>query len=462
MVKNKKLWGGRFKKKTAKEVEEFTSSTAVDKRFFKQDIKGSIAYAKALHKANVITVAEANRIARGLEEIGKALESGKLKLKGEFEDVHMNIEKMLIDRVGHVGKKLHTGRSRNDQVATDLRMYLKDEVVEIIGQLKGLQTTILDMAEANIDVVMPGYTHLQRAQPVLLSHHLMAYFEMFMRDRERLTDAFRRIDVLPLGSGALAGTSFPIDREFLARELGFSRISRNSMDAVSDRDFVIEIASSLSTVMMHLSRLCEELIIWSSYEFGFIELSDAFTTGSSIMPQKKNPDVAELIRGKTGRVYGALMSILTTMKGLPLAYNRDLQEDKAPVFDALDTVKACVDILSKMLASLTINKDAIGVTARKGFLTATELANYLVDKDVPFRAAHEIVGKIITYCIEHNMQLDYLSAKEFKKFSEKFDVNTPRVVSVEHSINSKDITGGTAPTRVKDAIKRARAMLKGD
>jgi argininosuccinate lyase len=462
MVKNKKLWGGRFKVKTSKEVEEFTSSTGVDKRFFKHDIKGSIAYAKALHKAGIISAAETNKIARGLEEISRGLESGKLKLKGEFEDVHTNIEKMLIDKIGNVGKKLHTGRSRNDQVATDLRMYLKDEVIDVIGLLKGLQTTLIDIAEANTDVIMPGYTHLQRAQPVLFSHHMMAYFEMFMRDRERLADAFRRIDVLPLGSGALAGTSFRIDREFLAKELGFSRLSRNSMDAVSDRDFVAEVTFALSLVMMHLSRLCEELILWSSYEFNFIEISDAFTTGSSIMPQKKNPDVAELIRGKTGRVYGALMSILTTMKGLPLAYNRDLQEDKEPVFDAFDTVKACVNILSKMIGSVKINKDVILATAKRGFLTATELANYLVDKDIPFRAAHEIVGKIITYCIEHNMQLDYLSAKEFKKFSEKFDVNTPRGVSVEHSINSKDILGGTAPSRVKEAIKRARTMLKGE
>ncbi len=459
---NKKLWGGRFKKKTSKEVEAFTSSTDVDKRFYKHDILGSIAHAKALWRAGVITAQELKKMARGLEEILKGLNSGKLKLKGEFEDVHMNIEKMLIGKIGNAGKKLHTGRSRNDQVVTDLRMYLKDEVVETIGLLKGLQTVLLDFAEANTDVIMPGYTHMQRAQPILFSHHLMAYFEMFMRDRERLADAFRRIDVMPLGSGALAGSSFHLDREQVAKDLGFSRISRNSMDAVSDRDFVIEVAACLSMVMMHLSRLCEELVIWSTYEFAFIELSDSFTTGSSIMPQKKNPDVAELIRGKTGRVYGNLMAVLTVMKGLPLAYNRDMQEDKEPIFDSFDTIKACVSILTKMLGTIKVNKDVLLATARKGFLTATELANYLVDKDVPFRQAHEIVGKIIIHCIEHNMQLDYMSAKEFKKFCDKFDVNVTRVVSAEHSVESKDILGGTAPVRVKEAIKKGRALLRGE
>ena len=461
MVKNKKLWGGRFSKKTNKEVEEFTSSIKVDKRFYKNDILGSIAHAKALCQARVITARELNRIVRGLSDILKGLESGKIKFKDEFEDVHMNVEQLLIAKIGPTGKKLHTGRSRNDQVATDLRMYLKDEVVAVIGLLKELQTTLLDISEANIDVIMPGYTHVQRAQPVLLSHHFMAYFEMFMRDRERLADAFRRIDVLPLGSGALAGTSFAIDRDFLAKELGFSRISRNSMDSVSDRDFVIEMTSCLSLVMMHLSRLSEEMVLWSSYEFAFIELSDAFTTGSSIMPQKKNPDVAELIRGKSGRVYGDLVALLSIMKGLPLSYNRDLQEDKEPVFDAIDTVRSCISIMAHMLSVTKINKDVLEATAKKGFLTATEIANYLVDKGVPFRQAHEVVGKIITYCIEHNMQLEYLSVSEFKKFSEHFDVDIPRFVSAKHSIEAKDIFGGTAPGRVKEAIKKARLLLKG-
>jgi argininosuccinate lyase len=459
--KSKKAWGGRFSGKTSKEVEAFTSSIDVDKRFYKYDILGSVAHAKALYHAHVITAKECNRIVKGLNEILKGIESKKLKLRVEYEDVHMNVEKMLIDKIGALGKKLHTGRSRNDQVATDLRMYLKDGVVAMVGLLKQLQATIIGMAEENIGVIIPGYTHMQRAQPVLLSHHLMAYFEMFMRDRERLADAFRRIDVLPLGSGALAGSSFKIDRAAVAKELGFSRIARNSMDAVSDRDYVIEISAILSIVMMHLSRLCEELVIWSTYEFAFIELSDAYTTGSSIMPQKKNPDVPELVRGKTGRVYGSLMSLLTMMKGLPLTYNRDMQEDKEPIFDSLDSVKSCIHIISNMLKTIKVNKEALETTARKGFLTATELANYLVDKEVPFRQAHEIVGKIILYCLESNMQLDYLSVKEFKKFSDKFGVDITRVVSADHSVKAKDIPGGTSPTRVKEAIKKAKALLKG-
>jgi len=461
MAKKKKAWGGRFTGRTNKEVEEFTSSLEVDRRFYKYDILGSIAHAKALFNAHVINSKECNKIIKGLQQILKGFESRKLKMKVEYEDVHMNVEKMLIDKIGHLGKKLHTGRSRNDQVATDLRMYLKDEVVAVIGLLKELQTTLIDLAEDSTDVIIPGYTHMQRAQPVLLAHHFMAYFEMFMRDRERLADAFRRIDVLPLGSGALAGSSFNIKRDLVAKELGFSRISRNSMDSVSDRDFVIEVASAVSMVMMHLSRLCEELVIWSTYEFSFIEISDSFTTGSSVMPQKKNPDVAELVRGKTGRVYGDLLALLTTMKGLPLAYNRDMQEDKEAVFDAIDTSKNCINIIAKMLAVTKVNKKVLEVTARKGFLTATEIANYLVDKGVPFRQAHETVGKIIISCLESNMQLDYLSAKEFKKFSEKFDVDITRVVSADHSVKAKDIAGGTAPSRVKEAIKKAKALLKG-
>lgn len=461
MAKNKKMWGGRFKGRTNKEVEAFTASLGVDKRLFKYDIRQSMAHAKALYHAGVLDAKEANRMVKGLDQILRSFEGRKVKLAAELEDVHMNVEKLLIDRIGNTGKKLHTGRSRNDQVATDLRMYLKDEVIEIIGLLKDLQMTLIEIADSNLDVIMPGYTHMQRAQPVLFSHHMMAYFEMVMRDRERLTDAWRRIDVMPLGSGALAGSNFKLDREQIAKELGFGRISRNSMDAVSDRDFVVEVSACLSIVMMHLSRLCEELVIWSTYEFAFIELSDSFTTGSSIMPQKKNPDVAELIRGKTGGVYGALMSILTVMKGLPLSYNRDLQEDKAPIFNAIDTVKGCVSIISNMIKVTKVNKEVLEATARKGFLTATELANYLVDKGIPFRQAHETVGKIIVSCIESNMQLDYLSAKDFKKFSDKFDVDITRVVSAEHSVKAKDIPGGTAPDQVKEAIKRARALLKG-
>jgi len=459
MAKNKKLWGGRFKGKTNKEVEAFTSSINVDKKFYKQDILGSVAHAKALHHAGILNLKELNRIVKGLNEILKGLQSNRIKFKDEFEDVHMNIEQLLIEKIGPTGKKLHTGRSRNDQVSTDLRMYIKDEVVSVIGLLKGLQTTLIELAEKYIDVIIPGYTHMQRAQPVLFSHWLLAYFEMFMRDRERLADAFRRVDVMPLGSGALAGTSFKIDREHVAKDLGFSRISRNSMDAVSDRDYLIEVCSALSIVMMHLSRLSEEIVIWSTYEFAFIELSDAFTTGSSVMPQKKNPDVAELVRGKTGRVYGSLMALMTVMKGLPLAYNRDMQEDKEPVFDAFDTVKSCISIMGNMIAATKVNKEVLDVTARKGFLTATEIANYLVDKGLPFRQAHEVVGKIIAYCIDHNMQLEYMSVAEFKKFSDKFDVDIPRFVSAEHSVEAKDLPGGTNPSRVKEAIRKAQAML---
>jgi len=459
--KKKKAWGGRFTKRTSKEVEEFTSSIEVDKRFYKFDILGSIAHAKSLFRAGVVSAKECNRIIKGLNAILKGIESRKLKLKVEDEDVHMNVERMLIDKIGNVAKKLHTGRSRNDQVSTDLRMYVKEEIINVIGLLKELQTALISMAEDNINIIVPGYTHMQRAQPVLLAHHLMAYFEMFMRDRERLADAFRRVDVLPLGSGALAGSSFKIDRDAVAKDLGFARISRNSMDSVSDRDFCIEVAAALSMAMMHLSRLCEELIIWSTYEFAFIELSDAYTTGSSIMPQKKNPDVAELIRGKVGRVYGDLTALLTIMKGLPLTYNRDMQEDKEPIFDSIDTSKECIRIISNMLSNIRVNAEVLENTARRGFLTATELANYLVDKGVPFRQAHEIVGKIIVYCLDSNMQLDYLSAKEFRKFSDKFDVDITRVVSADHSVKAKDVKGGTAPGRVKEAIKKAKAMLKG-
>ena len=454
-----KPWAGRFKETMAESVEKFTASIDVDKRLFKQDIVQSIAYARALTKVQVLSGAECQKIIRGLQEIMKGIQHGRIELKRELEDIHMNIETILTEKVGEMGKKLHTGRSRNDQVATDLRMYVKYEVTEIIMLIKKMQAALLDQADKNIKVIMPGYTHLQRAQPILFSHHLMAYYEMFERDRERFLFAGKQADVMPLGSGALAGNSFDIDRELLAKELGFSKVSKNSMDAVSDRDFAIDFISAAAVLMMHVSRLSEELVIWSTYEFDFIELSDRYSTGSSVMPQKKNPDVAELSRGKTGRVYGNLTRVLTLMKGLPMAYNRDLQEDKEAIFDTVDTLKEVLTVYPEMLATTKVNGEVMGAAAKKGFLTATDLAYYLVRRGVPFREAHEIVGKIVAYCEESNMQLEYLSLKQLKQFSGAFTYDVTRVLSTESSIASRDIIGGTSANRVKEAIKRARKNL---
>jgi len=459
MARKTKPWSGRFREPLAKLAEEFTSSVHFDVRLFKQDIVQSIAYARALNKAQVLTGVECKKIIATLEEILKEFEAGKIKLKPELEDVHMNIETLLIEKIGELGKKLHAGRSRNDQVVTDLRMYAKYEATEIILMIKKLQGVLVDLAEINLKVIMPGYTHLQRAQPVLFSHHLMAYFEMFERDKERFRFSAKEADVMPLGSGALAGAGFKIDREALAKELGFSKNSANSIDAVSDRDFVIDFVHACAMLMMHLSRLSEELILWSTYEFNFIEISDRYTTGSSIMPQKKNPDIAELCRGKTGRVYGHLLALLTVMKGLPQAYNRDLQEDKEALFDALDTVKAVLSIFAEMLASIKVKSEVMNSAVRKGFLTATDLAYYLVRKGVPFREAHQIVGKIVAYCEESNMQLEYLSLSQLKQFSEVFGYDVTRYLSAESSVAARDLPGGTAPNRVKEAIKRARKNL---
>jgi argininosuccinate lyase len=457
--KLKKAWSGRFRQAMAKSAEEFSSSVHYDVRLFKQDIVQSIAYARALFQVRVLTGVECKRIIKALEAILKGIEARKIKLKPELEDLHMNVEALLIEKVGDLGKKLHSGRSRNDQVVTDLRMYLKFEVTEVVLLIKKLQSALLDLAEANIKVIMPGYTHLQRAQPVLLSHHLMAYFEMLERDKERFLKAGEEADILPLGSGALAGTNFKIDREGLAKELGFSKISRNSMDAVSDRDFAIDFVAACALLMMHLSRFSEELIIWSTYEFGFIEISDQYTTGSSIMPQKKNPDLAELVRGKSGRVYGHLFSLLTMMKALPLAYNRDMQEDKEPLFDTIDTIKAVLPIFEEMIRNTKINSEEMEKSAKKGYLTATDLAYYLVRRGVPFREAHKTVGKIVAYCEESNMQLEYLSLQQLKQFSDAFSYDATRILSSQSSVASKDIPGGTAPKRVKEAIKRARKNL---
>ena len=457
--KHKKAWSGRFQQPMAKSAEEFSSSVHFDVRLYKQDIVQSIAYARALFQARVLTGVECKKIIRALEAILRSMEAGKIKLKPELEDIHMNIESLLIEKAGDIGKKLHSGRSRNDQVATDLRMYLKYEVTEVVFLIRKLQEALLDMAQAHIKVVMPGYTHLQRAQPVLFSHHLMAYYEMLERDKERFLKAGEAADVMPLGSGALSGTNFKIDRAKLAKELGFSRISRNSMDAVSDRDFAVEFVAAGALLMVHLSRFSEELIIWSTYEFGFIELSDQYSTGSSIMPQKKNPDIAELVRGKSGRVFGHLQCLLTIMKGLPLAYNRDMQEDKEAVFDCVDTVRDVLSIFEEMLRSTKVNAEQMDRSAKKGYLTATDLAYYLVRRGVPFREAHRIVGRIVAYCEESNMQLEYLSLKQLKQFSDAFTYDATRILSAESSVASKDGVGGTAPKQVKDAVKRARKNL---
>ena len=457
--KSKKAWSGRFSKAMAKSAEEFSSSVHVDVRLYKYDIAQSMAYAKALIKTGVLTTKESSKIIKALIGIEKGLEAGKIKLRPELEDIHMNIETLLIEKVGSVGKKLHSGRSRNDQVATDFRMYTRDECIIISDLVIAFQEVLVELAEKNIKVIAPGYTHLQKAQPILLSHHLMAYYEMLERDKKRLECVRKEADVITLGSGALAGTNFKVDRAALAKDLGFADVSKNSMDAVSDRDFAIDLAHACSIIMMHLSRFAEELIIWSSFEFNFIELCDQYTTGSSIMPQKKNPDMAELSRGKTGRVYGNLMTILTLMKGLPLAYNRDMQEDKEAVFDSVDTVKATLSIFAEMVATVKINADKMDKAAKKGFLTATDLAYYLVNRGVPFREAHEVVGKIVAYCVDSNMQLEYMSLQQLKKFSKDFGYDATKILSAQSSVQAKDCIGGTAPKRVKEAIKRAQKNL---
>ena len=461
-MSSKKSWSGRFRLPIAKSAEEFSASVHYDKRLYKQDIIQSMAYARCLQKAGILKAQECQKIIKGLETIKKEIDKGKNPFKASCEDIHMNIEMLLIEKIGEVGKKVHTGRSRNDQVSTDLRMYLKWEITETLIQIENLQKSLVDLADKNIDVIMPGYTHLQRAQPILFAHQMMAYYEMLQRDKDRLEDSYRRCDFMPLGSGSLSGTNFGLDRKFLAKELGFANITNNSLDAVSDRDFVLDYLYSASVCQMHLSRLAEELIIWSSYEFCYITLSDAYTTGSSLMPQKKNPDMAELTRGKTGRVYGSLFSLLTTMKGLPLAYNRDMQEDKEPLFDSIDTLKACLGIMAEMLKTAKVNSERMLKASKKGFLTATDLVYYLVTKGESFRNAHEIVGKIIAFCEECNMQLEYMALPDLKKYSERFTYDVTRILSAESSVKAKDVHGGTAPSRVKEAIKRARANFLHD
>ena len=456
----KKPWAGRFAQKTSGAVESFTESISFDRKLWKHDIAGSIAHAKMLAKQRIITAKESAAIIAGLSETAEAISSGKFRFSPALEDIHMNIESSLTERIGDPGRKLHTARSRNDQVALDLRLYLREQIQNIISLIRKLQKTFVVIAERHQDSVMPGYTHLQRAQPVLLAHHLLAYVEMFQRDHDRFRDCLQRTDTCPLGSCALAGTSFPTDRIYTAKLLGFSKISRNSIDAVSDRDFALEFLSCAAISMMHLSRLAEELILWSSEEFSFVEISDRFTTGSSIMPQKKNPDVAELMRGKTGRVYGNLMALLTLMKGLPLAYNRDMQEDKPPVFDSAETLTACLSVLLEMLKEVKFNTARLRETAAGGYATATDIAEYLVRKGIPFRTAHEITGRIVLYCVSRNIPLTGLSLRELRTFSPALTEDILAILDPVASVKARSSFGGTSPSEVKRQLRHYRKLLK--
>lgn len=454
-----KLWGGRFEKATDGLTDDFNSSIRFDQRMYEEDILGSIAHAKMLGKQNIIPQKDSDKIVSALGQILEDIKAGKVEFSIEAEDIHMNIETILTERIGDAGKRLHTGRSRNDQVALDIRMYLRREQGEISALLVSLEQTLLTLAEANLDTIMPGYTHLQRAQPVTLAHYLMAYFEMFLRDLSRLSDWRKRMNVMPLGSGALAGTTYPLDRDFVAKELGFDTITRNSLDGVSDRDFVIELAFCLSEIMMHLSRFSEEIILWNSHEFSFVEMDDAYSTGSSIMPQKKNPDIAELVRGKCGRVYGDLTSLLVTMKSLPLAYNKDMQEDKEPIFDAVDTLKMCLPIFTAMISTMKVKKQNMLSAAKGGFTNATDVADYLVRKGLPFRDAHAVVGKMVSYALNHNKDLDQFTMNEFKECSELFDSGIYEAISMETCVNARNIPGGPAKGQVLSAIAEAKQNL---
>ena len=455
----KKLWEGRFSEKTTKSVEAFTASIDVDKRLYAYDIAGSIAHCKTMAQAAVISKEDADTLIQGLNRIKTEIETGTFSFDDALEDIHMHIESRLYDIVGKVAQKLHTARSRNDQIALDVRMFLKDETHHIIRRLVEFQYVLVNLAKAHPDVILPGYTHMQRAQPVLFSHHLMAYFEMFSRDIDRFEQSFSRINVMPLGSAALAGTTYPINRYYTAQLLGFPRVSTNSIDSVSDRDFILDFVSAASICMMHLSRLSEEIILWATSEFGFIELADAFATGSSIMPQKKNPDVAELVRGKTGRVFGDLMALFTMMKALPLAYNRDMQEDKILLFNTVDTLSACIDMVIQMLPSLTINKHAMEKAAASGFLNATDLADYLVGKGMPFREAHRCVGQAVSVALQQNKELHELSLEELQSFSALIQEDIFDSLSLKQLIDRRTSFGGTASKRVTAAIKKAEQQL---
>lgn len=453
------LWEGRFKKSIDSKTNDFNSSISFDSRMYKQDILGSIAHAKMLAKQGIIEQIEADKIVNELNKILEEISNGSLKIDLEAEDIHMFVEAELTKRLGDTGKRLHTARSRNDQVALDLRMNLKDETNILVKLLKELIGTLIEKSEENINTVMPGYTHLQRAQPITFAHHLMAYVEMLLRDIDRLKATYNRMNVLPLGSCALAGTTYNIDRDFVKKELGFYDISQNSLDGVSDRDFVIELASNISIIMMHLSRISEEIILWCSWEFKFIELDDAFSTGSSIMPQKKNPDISELIRGKTGRVYGDLITLLTMMKGIPLAYNKDMQEDKEAIFDSIDTVKICIETLIPMLKTMKVLKQNMKNAASKGFINATDCADYLVKKGIPFRKAYKIVGQIVSYCIDNNTTLEDLQMEQYKKFDNNFESDIYDAISLEKCVTNRNTVGGPSPSQVKSRIEQVKRIL---
>ena len=456
-----KLWGGRFKKNINKEMEEFVSSLSFDKKLVKYDLLGSIAHAQMLGKCKIITKEEKNKIVEGLKQILKEIQEGNVKIvTKEAEDIHSWAENKLKEKIGTMAGKLHIARSRNDQITLDERMYLKEEVLKVQDLLKDLQKSLLSFAQKHLGIIMPGYTHLQHAQPLLFSHHLMAYFYMFERDKGRMQDLYKRIDVLPLGSAALAGTSFPIDREFVAKQLDFSKVSENSLDAVSDRDFILEFLSASAILMMHLSRLGEELVLWSSQEFNFIELDDSFCTGSSIMPQKKNPDAAELIRGKTGRVYGNLINLLTMMKALPLAYNHDMQEDKEPLFDTVSTLESSIFLMSKMIETMQVNKKKMEASTKGDFSTATELADYLVKKGLSFREAHKLVGKIVLHCLENKKHLEDLTLSELKAFHKNFNGKSLEMLKPQSAVEAKDSFGGTSLKRVKKSIQKAKQILE--
>ncbi len=454
-----KLWGGRFSKDTDQKVDDYNSSIGFDQKMYRQDIAGSMAHAAMLGKQGIIPQADSEKIIDALGDILADIEAGKIEFNIEAEDIHMNIETILIQRIGDVGKRLHTGRSRNDQVALDLRLYLLDETKEVRTQLISLMKAVVKLAEDNNDVIMPGYTHLQRAQPILFSHHMLAYYEMLRRDLMRLEQIRERMAVSPLGSGALAGTTYPLDREFVAERLGLNGVTSNSLDGVSDRDFAIETAFVMSMIMMHLSRFSEEIILWSSKEFHFVDLDDAYSTGSSIMPQKKNPDIAELTRGKTGRVYGSLMGLLTVMKGIPLAYNKDMQEDKEQVFDAVETVQMCLPVFEGMISTMTVCRGEMADGAKGGFTNATDAADYLVKKGLPFRDAHKVIGEIVAYCIEKDKNIDELSMEEFKGFSNLFDDDVYEAVDLITCVDMRDIKGGTASSRVNTEIEAAKAYI---
>lgn len=454
-----KLWGGRFTKETNQLVDEYTSSIQFDYLMAEEDIEGSLAHVAMLGKCGILEQSEVELITAGLHKVRDKVRSGEMQFTIAHEDIHMNIEAALIAEIGPVGGKLHTGRSRNDQVATDMHLYLRTQVQEIVGLLRELQLELIRKAKQNIDTIMPGYTHLQRAQPILFAHHLMAYVSMFARDTERLQDSLKRINILPLGAGALAGTTFPIDRHYVAERLGFEQIYENSLDAVSDRDFIIEFLSNASLIMMHLSRISEEIVLWMSSEFGFIELDDAFCTGSSIMPQKKNPDVAELVRGKTGRVYGNLMGLLTVLKALPLAYNKDMQEDKEGMFDTVPTLKGALQLYIPMIASMKVNQEKMREAVRNDFSNATDIADYLAKKGLPFRNAHEVIGKLVLYCIEKKVLLLDLTLDEFQEFSPLFEGDIYEVLQPEHVVNARNVYGGTAQNQVLEAISRAEELL---